>query len=95
MLLLVGWGSHARRLARCAPCRAGAAGVDKVIFVGSTAVGKKVMAAASETLTPVVLELGGKDPFVVCEDVNLPEVCLCVGESRMSLWRRGLEDLLR
>lgn len=46
-------------------------GVDKVIFVGSTAVGKKVMAAAAETLTPVVLELGGKDPFIVCEDADL------------------------
>ncbi len=34
-------------------------GVGKVIFVGSTAVGKKVMAAAAENLTPVVLELGG------------------------------------
>ncbi len=43
-------------------------------------VGKKVMAAASTTLTPVVLELGGKDPMVVCEDVNLEEVrhCVCV-----------------
>jgi hypothetical protein len=37
-------------------------------------VGKKVMQAASETLTPVVLELGGKDPIVVCEDANLEEV---------------------
>ncbi|KAJ1456727.1 putative aldehyde dehydrogenase [Pelagophyceae sp. CCMP2097] len=44
-------------------------GVDKVIFVGSPGVGKVVMAAAAKTLTPVVLELGGKDPFVVCGDV--------------------------
>ena len=49
-------------------------GVDKLIFVGSTQVGRKVMAAASETLTPVVLELGGKDAFVVCEDANLDQV---------------------
>lgn len=46
-------------------------GVGKVIFVGSTVVGKKVMAAAADTLTPVVLELGGKDPFIVCEDADL------------------------
>ena len=46
-------------------------GVDKVIFVGSTEVGKKVMASAADTLTPVVLELGGKDAFIVCEDADL------------------------
>lgn len=50
------------------------AGVDKVIFVGSTVVGKKVMAAAAETLTPVVLELGGKDAVIVCDDANVDEV---------------------
>mmetsp|Transcript_35117 Transcript_35117/g.108797 ORF Transcript_35117/g.108797 Transcript_35117/m.108797 type:complete len:598 (-) Transcript_35117:64-1857(-) len=45
-------------------------GVDKVIFVGSPGIGAKVMEHASKTLTPVVLELGGKDPFVVCDDVG-------------------------
>ena len=49
-------------------------GCDKVIFVGSTVVGKKVMAAAAETLTPVVLELGGKDAFIVCEDSDVESV---------------------
>uniref|UniRef100_A0A061RL47 Aldehyde dehydrogenase n=1 Tax=Tetraselmis sp. GSL018 TaxID=582737 RepID=A0A061RL47_9CHLO len=49
-------------------------GVDKLIFVGSTAIGKKVMAAAAETLTPVVLELGGKDAFIVCDDADLNQV---------------------
>ena len=50
-------------------------GCDKVIFVGSVAVGRKVMEAASraEILTPVILELGGKDPFVVCEDAQVDE----------------------
>ncbi len=48
--------------------------MDKVIFVGSTVVGKKVMAAAAESLTPVVLELGGKDAVIVCEDANVDEV---------------------
>lgn len=33
---------------------------DKVLFIGSPQVGKKVMEAASATLTPVTLELGGK-----------------------------------
>lgn len=51
-------------------------GVDKVIFVGSTVVGKKVMAAAAETLTPVVLELGGKDAFIVCDDADVDSVSI-------------------
>ena len=36
-------------------------GINKLIFVGSTEIGKKVMQAAAQNLTPVVLELGGKD----------------------------------
>jgi acyl-CoA reductase-like NAD-dependent aldehyde dehydrogenase len=48
-----------------------AAGVDKLIFVGSTGVGRAVMRAAADTLTPVVLELGGKDAFVLLEDADL------------------------
>lgn len=46
-------------------------GVNKLIFVGSTQVGRKVMAAAADSLTPVVLELGGKDAFIVCDDADL------------------------
>ncbi|MDX1494075.1 MAG: aldehyde dehydrogenase family protein [Longimicrobiales bacterium] len=46
-------------------------GVDKIFFTGSTAVGRKVMAAAAETLTPVTLELGGKDPAIVLDDADL------------------------
>ncbi|PSR92505.1 Aldehyde dehydrogenase [Actinidia chinensis var. chinensis] len=48
--------------------------VDKVIFVGSPGVGRMIMRNAAETLTPVTLELGGKDSFVVCEDVDVPHV---------------------
>jgi acyl-CoA reductase-like NAD-dependent aldehyde dehydrogenase len=46
-------------------------GVDKVFFTGSPQNGAKVMKTASETLTPVVLELGGKDPMIVCDDANV------------------------
>mmetsp|Transcript_31916 Transcript_31916/g.74705 ORF Transcript_31916/g.74705 Transcript_31916/m.74705 type:complete len:611 (+) Transcript_31916:72-1904(+) len=46
------------------------AAADKIIFVGSVGIGKKVMESASKTLTPVILELGGKDPFVVCDDAD-------------------------
>ncbi|MCF7223549.1 aldehyde dehydrogenase family protein [Marilutibacter chinensis] len=41
---------------------------DHLLFTGSTAVGRKVMAAAAPNLTPVTLELGGKAPAVICPD---------------------------
>jgi len=47
------------------------AGVDKVALTGSPATGRKVMAACAEGLTPVVLELGGKDAMVVDADADL------------------------
>jgi acyl-CoA reductase-like NAD-dependent aldehyde dehydrogenase len=43
----------------------------KIVFTGSVVTGKKVMAAAASNLTPVLLELGGKDPAVVCRDADL------------------------
>src|SRR5918995_3184985 len=45
--------------------------VDMVMFTGSTATGKKVMERAAHTLTPVSLELGGKDPMIVLADADL------------------------
>jgi acyl-CoA reductase-like NAD-dependent aldehyde dehydrogenase len=45
--------------------------VDFVMFTGSTATGKKVMERAARTLTPVSLELGGKDPMIVCADAGI------------------------
>ncbi len=47
------------------------AGVDKIAFTGSTATGKKVMAAAAERLTPVLMELGGKDAMIVTDDADI------------------------
>ena len=44
---------------------------DFIGFTGSDRVGKLVMARAAETLTPVSLELGGKDPMVVLEGANI------------------------
>ena len=41
------------------------------MFTGSVATGKKVMAQAAETLTPVCLELGGKDPMIVLADADI------------------------
>ncbi len=44
---------------------------DKIFYTGSSAVGKIIMKAASEHLTPVVLELGGKSPAIIMEDANI------------------------
>lgn len=44
---------------------------DFIFFTGSSAVGKVVMRAAAENLTPVILELGGQNPTIVDETANL------------------------
>ena len=46
-------------------------GVNKIAFTGSVRTGKAIMAACAENLTPVTLELGGKDPLIVFEDADL------------------------
>lgn len=60
---------------------------DKMIFTGSTNVGKTVMAAAAENLVPVILELGGKSPVLVHPSIDLQDVAerLAVGK----LWNAG------
>jgi acyl-CoA reductase-like NAD-dependent aldehyde dehydrogenase len=45
--------------------------IDKLVFTGSVATGKRIAAAAAERLLPVVLELGGKDPMIVLEDADV------------------------
>jgi len=45
--------------------------IDKLVFTGSVATGKRIAAVAAERLLPVVLELGGKDPMIVLDDANL------------------------
>jgi len=61
--VVTGGGATGAALAR--------SGVDKIAFTGSAATGKKVMAAAAERLTPVLLELGGKDAMIVDADADL------------------------
>jgi acyl-CoA reductase-like NAD-dependent aldehyde dehydrogenase len=61
--LVTGFGETGAAL-----CRAGA---DKVAFTGSTATGKRVMAACAETLTPVLIECGGKDALIVDSDADV------------------------
>jgi len=61
--LVTGFGPTGAALCR--------AGVDKLAFTGSTATGKAVMAACAQTLTPVVIECGGKDAMVVDADADV------------------------
>jgi len=46
---------------------------DHILFTGSERIGRKVMAAAAENLTPVTLELGGKSPALILPDADLDE----------------------
>ncbi|HVV24331.1 MAG TPA: aldehyde dehydrogenase family protein, partial [Pseudonocardiaceae bacterium] len=85
-------------------CRAG---VDKVAFTGSAATGKRVMAACAETLTPVVIEAGGKDSLLVDADANLDEAAdaavwggmsnagqTCVGVERVYVHEKVYDDFV-
>ncbi len=45
--------------------------IDKLVFTGSVATGKRIQAEAAARLLPTVLELGGKDPVIVCADADL------------------------
>ncbi|WP_338595884.1 aldehyde dehydrogenase family protein [Saccharopolyspora sp. SCSIO 74807] len=49
-------------------CRSG---VDKLALTGSSPTGKKIMASCSETLTPVLVECGGKDALIVADDADV------------------------
>jgi coniferyl-aldehyde dehydrogenase len=47
---------------------------DHLLFTGSIPVGKHVMRAAAENLTPVTLELGGKSPAIIADDIPLDDI---------------------
>ena len=83
-------------------------GVDKLFFTGSPQNGRKVMAAAAETLTPVVLELGGKDPMIICDDADLDRAAgaamlgvftasgqMCVAAERIYVFDAVYDELVR
>ncbi|MGW0477848.1 aldehyde dehydrogenase family protein [Nonomuraea sp. NPDC003214] len=82
--------------------------VKKVAFTGSTATAKRVMAACAENLTPVVIECGGKDAFIVDADADLEaaaDACLwgamsnagqtCVGVERVYVVDAVYEPFMR
>lgn len=56
---------------------------DHLLFTGSTAVGKLVMREAAENLTPVTLELGGKSPAIIADDIPLQDIIdrICFAKS--------------
>ena len=56
---------------------------DHLLFTGSTSVGRHVMKAAADNLTPVTLELGGKSPVIIDDDFPVEEAAkrICYGKS--------------
>jgi len=60
-----GFGETGAALARSA--------VNMILFIGSLGNGRRVVEGSAERVTPVVMELGGKDAFVVCEDADLEQ----------------------
>ncbi|KAI8827379.1 Aldehyde/histidinol dehydrogenase [Chytriomyces cf. hyalinus JEL632] len=70
---------------------------DKITFIGSPNVGKLVMRHASATLTPVVLELGGKDAAIVfndCEYDNMLKICMRGGLQNCGQNCAGMERMI-
>ena len=71
-------------------------GVDVVSFTGSTAVGRMIARVAGERLAKVCLELGGKNPLVVCDDADLEgaaeAAALSAYSQRRPALRRGQPD---
>jgi acyl-CoA reductase-like NAD-dependent aldehyde dehydrogenase len=74
--------------------------VDMVCVTGSPETGRRVMERASRRLTPVLLELGGKDPMIVLRDADLDRAasaaawggCMMTGQVCMSVERVYVED---
>jgi succinate-semialdehyde dehydrogenase/glutarate-semialdehyde dehydrogenase len=81
--------------------------VRKIGFTGATSTGKRVMAAASETVKRVTLELGGSDPMIVCDDADIDEAVsaasvgrffncgqACLAVKRLYLFERIYEEFV-
>jgi acyl-CoA reductase-like NAD-dependent aldehyde dehydrogenase len=97
--LITGYGETGAALCR--------SGVDKLAFTGSAATGKRVMMACAETLTPVVIEGGGKDSLLVDADANIDEAAdaavwggmfnagqTCVGVERVYVHERVHDEFV-
>jgi coniferyl-aldehyde dehydrogenase len=81
---------------------------DHLMYTGSTAVGRLVMQAAAENLTPVTLELGGKSPCILGEDAALPSAVqsivygkllnagqTCIAPDYVLVPERNLDDFIK
>lgn len=81
--------------------------VGRIIFTGSTLIGKNIMKTASNKLVPITLELGGKDPLVVLKDADLKRTTrgiawaafvnagqVCAGAKRVYVQRQIYDDFL-
>ncbi len=97
--LLTGFGETGAALCR--------AGVDKLAFTGSPGTGRKIMAACAETLTPVLIEAGGKDALLVDADANIAAAAdaavwggmsnagqTCVGVERVYVHERVYDEFV-
>jgi succinate-semialdehyde dehydrogenase/glutarate-semialdehyde dehydrogenase len=80
---LVGWVSGFGETGS-ALCKSG---VDKLAFTGSVPTGQRVMQACSENLTPVLLELGGKDATIIAPDADLDAAAKAIIWG--SMWNAG------
>lgn len=48
-------------------------GVQKILFIGSVGNGRRIIEGSAQHLTPVIMELGGKDPMIVCDDADMQQ----------------------
>lgn len=55
-------------------------GVDKISFTGSAGTARKILAAAAQNITPVVLELGGKSGVIVCDDADVDTAVAAIAQ---------------
>jgi coniferyl-aldehyde dehydrogenase len=56
---------------------------DHLLYTGSSEIGRRVMRAAAENLTPVTLELGGKSPCIIGRDAALPAAAECIASGKL------------
>lgn len=97
--VMCGYGETSAALCR--------SGVDKLAFTGSSATGGRVMAACAETLTPVVIEAGGKDALLVDLDADVSAAAdaaawgafsnagqTCIGIERVYVHEQVYDDFL-